>query len=187
MLSLRGRGASARTCAEFARPVGLCSCPGPPARPNLNSETWLPVSLTVLTHYPSAPPPVPRFASTLTPTPTPRQVAFDGAAPGTRYPGDNCPVVWGKCAHAFHLPCITRWLQNNQTCPICRRDWEFASEAHPQGGGGAHQEAAAVPAAGGACRIWSRGRRESVRIMGIMGMGSMGMGSMGMGSMGMGI
>ena len=75
-----------------------------------------------------------------------------------RYPGDNCPVVWGKCAHAFHLPvrhaepsmtivavrlstvrltlqptksvfnqCITRWLQNNQTCPICRRDWEFAS------------------------------------------------------------
>ena len=31
------------------------------------------------------------------------QSAFEGVAPGVKYPGDECPVVWGKCGHAFHL------------------------------------------------------------------------------------
>lgn len=31
------------------------------------------------------------------------QSAFEGVAPGIKYPGDECPVVFGKCGHAFHL------------------------------------------------------------------------------------
>ena len=31
------------------------------------------------------------------------QSAFEGVAPGCKYPGDECPVVFGKCGHAFHL------------------------------------------------------------------------------------
>jgi anaphase-promoting complex subunit 11 len=45
-------------------------------------------------------------------------------------PGDECPVVWGKCKHAFHLTCIAKWLgtqqPDQQTCPMCRRRWEYA-------------------------------------------------------------
>lgn len=26
----------------------------------------------------------------------------------------------GKCHKSFHIHCITRWLKNNQTCPLCR-------------------------------------------------------------------
>lgn len=45
---------------------------------------------------------------------------------GVKYPGDECPVVWGKCGHAFHLQCVSTWLNSSRnTCPICRREWEF--------------------------------------------------------------
>ena len=27
--------------------------------------------------------------------------------------------------------CITTWLHNKNTCPICRRKWEFASAPKP--------------------------------------------------------
>lgn len=63
--------------------------------------------------------------------------AFDGCAPEAKYPGDDSPVVWGTCSHAFHLQCIHKWLaaaQSSHTeeehvakCPICRRQWEFKS------------------------------------------------------------
>ena len=47
--------------------------------------------------------------------------------PDAKFPGDDSPVVWGQCGHAFHLQCITRWLnsQAEQRCPICRGAWEF--------------------------------------------------------------
>ncbi|KAI8473231.1 MAG: anaphase-promoting complex subunit 11 RING-H2 finger-domain-containing protein [Monoraphidium minutum] len=54
---------------------------------------------------------------------------FDGCPPECKYPGDDSPVVWGTCGHAFHLQCVTKWLasqaQTEQRCPICRRAWEF--------------------------------------------------------------
>jgi len=56
------------------------------------------------------------------------QGEFEGVAPGVKYPGDECPVVWGKCGHAFHLQCISTWLGGNSTCPMCRSEWEFGAE-----------------------------------------------------------
>jgi anaphase-promoting complex subunit 11 len=56
------------------------------------------------------------------------QTAFEGTAPGVKYPGEDCPVVWGKCGHAFHLQCVSKWLQqpaSRNSCPICRQEWEF--------------------------------------------------------------
>ena len=48
-----------------------------------------------------------------------------------KYPGEDSPVVWGVCGHAFHLQCITKWLsaQTEQRCPFCRRAWEFKAAA----------------------------------------------------------
>lgn len=52
---------------------------------------------------------------------------FDGCPPDAKFPGDDSPVVWGQCNHAYHLPCINHWLstQPEQKCPLCRRPWEF--------------------------------------------------------------
>jgi anaphase-promoting complex subunit 11 len=47
--------------------------------------------------------------------------------PGS-FPGEDSPVVWGKCGHAFHLQCVSKWLNqpsSKNSCPICRQDWEF--------------------------------------------------------------
>ncbi|KAF9622290.1 hypothetical protein IFM89_031093 [Coptis chinensis] len=51
--------------------------------------------------------------------------AFDGCCPDCKLPGDDCPLIWGACNHAFHLHCILKWV-NSQTsqahCPMCRRE-----------------------------------------------------------------
>lgn len=61
------------------------------------------------------------------------QSAFEGVAPGVKYPGDECPVVFGKCGHAFHLQCVATWLNSSrQTCPICRREWEYGQSSDQQ-------------------------------------------------------
>lgn len=56
------------------------------------------------------------------------QSAFEGTAPGTKFPGDECPVVWGKCGHSFHLSCVSTWLADKTTCPYCRAEWEFGAD-----------------------------------------------------------
>ena len=56
------------------------------------------------------------------------QNALDACAEGAEYPGDDSSVAWGECDHAFHLMCLTRWLESNHSCPICRRDWNYKSE-----------------------------------------------------------
>ena len=43
----------------------------------------------------------------------------------------GCFAVLTQCSHYFHLMCITTWLHNKNTCPICRRKWEFASAPKP--------------------------------------------------------
>ena len=56
------------------------------------------------------------------------QSPFEGVCPGVKYPGEDCPVVWGKCGHAFHLQCVSKWLgqtASKNSCPICRQEWEF--------------------------------------------------------------
>ncbi|KAH1229492.1 Anaphase-promoting complex subunit 11 [Glycine max] len=56
------------------------------------------------------------------------RMAFDGCCPDCKLPGDDCPLIWGVCNHAFHLHCILKWV-NSQTsqahCPMCRREWQF--------------------------------------------------------------
>ena len=71
------------------------------------------------------------------------RAAFDGCPPEARFPGDDAPVVWGACGHAFHLQCIGRWLgaapaAEEQRCPFCRRPWEYKSAGGgtERGGGG---------------------------------------------------
>ena len=64
------------------------------------------------------------------------QSAFEGCPPGVKFPGDESPVVFGTCGHAFHLQCIATWLgSNKQTCPICRADWEYGNSGDRQGSG----------------------------------------------------
>ncbi|KAG7284080.1 hypothetical protein NEMBOFW57_010441 [Staphylotrichum longicolle] len=34
------------------------------------------------------------------------QVHFDGTCPTCKYPGDDCPLLSGKCGHNFHMDCL---------------------------------------------------------------------------------
>jgi len=56
------------------------------------------------------------------------QSSYHALCPGSKFPGDDAPVVWGECGHAFHLMCVSRWLGGKTTCPICRGEWEFRNE-----------------------------------------------------------
>ena len=60
------------------------------------------------------------------------QNPLDGVAEGAEFPGDDSPVVWGDCQHVFHLRCLQQWLSTNNSCPICRRDWNFASDENKE-------------------------------------------------------
>ncbi|KAI0529584.1 hypothetical protein KFK09_002137 [Dendrobium nobile] len=56
------------------------------------------------------------------------RMAFDGCCPDCKFPGDDCPLIWGACNHAFHLHCILKWVNSQTTqphCPMCRREWQF--------------------------------------------------------------
>ncbi|KAI3677709.1 hypothetical protein L6452_36975 [Arctium lappa] len=59
------------------------------------------------------------------------RISFDGCCPYCKLPGDDCPLIWGACNHAFHLHCILKWV-NSQTpqahCPMCRREGSLKNE-----------------------------------------------------------
>ena len=38
---------------------------------------------------------------------------------------EECKAVTGKCNHAFHFHCISRWLKNRPWCPIDSKTWVF--------------------------------------------------------------
>ena len=50
---------------------------------------------------------------------------FEACCGDCRFPGDECPVVWGACSHCFHMHCILKWHNSHSTCPLCRADWSF--------------------------------------------------------------
>ena len=65
------------------------------------------------------------------------QSPFEGTPPGVKYPGDEAPVVFGVCGHAFHLQCVATWLNaSRNTCPICRAEWDYGNNNGGGGGGG---------------------------------------------------
>jgi hypothetical protein len=32
----------------------------------------------------------------------------------------DCKLVWTKCSHLYHQPCILQWLRRKYNCPYCR-------------------------------------------------------------------
>jgi len=54
--------------------------------------------------------------------------SFQGFCPDCKFPGDDCPPVWGACKHVFHMHCIVKWLQTKDTCPMDRLVWEYRNE-----------------------------------------------------------
>jgi len=78
------------------------------------------------------------------------RMSYESCCPDCKFPGDDCPPVWGGCGHALHVHCIMKWLQsqvlillfmglnlrligwqaesNKQECPMCRQEWTFKEE-----------------------------------------------------------
>ena len=53
------------------------------------------------------------------------RMPFESCCPGVKFPGDDCPPVWGQCGHALHMQCLMKWLESQQNarqeCPLCRQ------------------------------------------------------------------
>ena len=52
---------------------------------------------------------------------------FEDCCRDCQIPGDDCPLIWGECAHVFHLHCLLKWLERESSrnlCPMDRREWK---------------------------------------------------------------
>mmetsp|Transcript_28193 Transcript_28193/g.49658 ORF Transcript_28193/g.49658 Transcript_28193/m.49658 type:complete len:99 (-) Transcript_28193:25-321(-) len=59
------------------------------------------------------------------------QQSFDACCPECKFPGDDCVPVWGECDHPFHMHCIIKWINTQNSkhqCPLCRQPWKFKGE-----------------------------------------------------------
>ncbi|VDN57677.1 unnamed protein product [Dracunculus medinensis] len=58
------------------------------------------------------------------------RMPFEACCVTCKTPGDECPLVFGICQHAFHMHCIVKWTETQNTprpqCPLCRQEWKFA-------------------------------------------------------------
>ncbi|KAI9480674.1 MAG: RING/U-box [Benjaminiella poitrasii] len=56
--------------------------------------------------------------------------AYENCCANCTMPGDDCPLIWGKCSHVFHLHCLWTWFDNSKNgerCPMDRSTWETLS------------------------------------------------------------
>ena len=44
----------------------------------------------------------------------------------------TCKISWGKCGHAFHTHCITRWLNSRNVCPLDTQAWVYDKKKEEQ-------------------------------------------------------
>jgi anaphase-promoting complex subunit 11 len=44
------------------------------------------------------------------------RASFDACPPEAKFPGDDSPVVWGTCSHAFHIQCINKYVFLHCVC-----------------------------------------------------------------------
>ncbi|KAI8806622.1 anaphase-promoting complex subunit 11 [Cladochytrium replicatum] len=52
--------------------------------------------------------------------------AFDDCCPECKVPGDDCPIITGKCTHVFHMHCLFKWISSESSrnqCPLDRQEW----------------------------------------------------------------
>ncbi len=40
----------------------------------------------------------------------------------------DCAFALGKCGHGFHYHCISRWLKESDSCPLCNIPWLWKSK-----------------------------------------------------------
>lgn len=67
------------------------------------------------------------------------RVPFDGTCPKCKYPGDDCTLVVGQCAHSFHMHCLDTWLHQDSSqgkCPMCRQVFRYKGEGEGEAGTG---------------------------------------------------
>uniref|UniRef100_A0A0N5ADU8 Anaphase-promoting complex subunit 11 n=1 Tax=Syphacia muris TaxID=451379 RepID=A0A0N5ADU8_9BILA len=60
------------------------------------------------------------------------RMPFEACCTDCKTPGDDCPLALGTCKHSFHMHCIVKWTETQNTprpqCPLCRQEWKFATE-----------------------------------------------------------